>query len=323
MITDIIELLRYIWFEGIVRPASYLVDPARRISIFYLFISLLIALSVYKISFGKTISESFKILFSRKIWLSESAKIDYFLYFIIGIFKAVFVLPFLSFGILGALKLGLFLSSYTGAFRLPVPVAAVAYPIILFLVKDFFVYLTHYALHRVPILWEFHKVHHSAETMTPFTLYRLHPVEMIINNFQGMAAFILVTGLFDAVCDVLPGRALFLGVNVFSLIFFVMGANLRHSHVPFRYPAFLEKIFMSPYQHQIHHDIRPKYCHSNFGSRLSLWDNIFGTLHLSEELSPEEIKFGLPYGELSGKENTLKNNLLNPFKVMFGIKRHL
>ena len=34
-------------------------------------------------------------------------------------------------------------------------------------------------MHRVP-LWAFHQVHHSAETMTPFTIFRTHPVEGVI-----------------------------------------------------------------------------------------------------------------------------------------------
>ena len=40
--------------------------------------------------------------------------------------------------------------------------------------------LSHYALHRVPALWEFHKVHHSAEVMTTLTELRQHPVENLL-----------------------------------------------------------------------------------------------------------------------------------------------
>ena len=38
----------------------------------------------------------------------------------------------------------------------------------------------HYGFHKVPALWEFHKVHHSAEVMTTLTELRQHPVEIIV-----------------------------------------------------------------------------------------------------------------------------------------------
>ena len=126
------------------------------------------------------------------------------------------------------------------------------------------------------------------------TLYRMHPVEMILQNLQGFLAFVLVTGVFYYCNNTVLVRATILGVNAFSFVFFVAGANLRHSHVPLRYPKLLEHVFMSPYQHQMHHDKKGKFCHSNYGSRLALWDFMFGTLHTSDELPLEKRQFGLP-----------------------------
>ena len=40
---------------------------------------------------------------------------------------------------------------------------------------DFAVFYFHLLQHRIPFLWELHKVHHSAEVLTPLTVYRLHP----------------------------------------------------------------------------------------------------------------------------------------------------
>ena len=46
----------------------------------------------------------------------------------------------------------------------------------------------HYAFHKIPALWEFHKVHHSAEVMTTLTELRQHPVEIIaFMNWIGLA----------------------------------------------------------------------------------------------------------------------------------------
>ena len=62
------------------------------------------------------------------------------------------------------------------------------------------------------------------------------------------------------------------------------GANLRHSHVKLKYPSFLEYIFISPHQHQIHHSDNPIHFNKNMGSKLAIWDWLLGTLVLSLSL---------------------------------------
>ena len=47
---------------------------------------------------------------------------------------------------------------------------------------DAALWFTHWLFHVVPELWEFHKVHHSAEVMTPITAARMHPVEEIVDQ---------------------------------------------------------------------------------------------------------------------------------------------
>ena len=79
----------------------------------------------------------------------------------------------------------------------PVIVATVSYTIFLFILDDFSRYITHRALHQITILWAFHKVHHTAEHLTPFTVFRTHPVEAWIFSIrsalvQGIAISIFV-----------------------------------------------------------------------------------------------------------------------------------
>jgi len=54
----------------------------------------------------------------------------------------------------------------------------------------------------------------------------------------------------------------------------------------------LERIFISPKQHQIHHSTNPKHFDSNFGVSLSLWDGLIGTRYYSKD-SQEKLRFGL------------------------------
>lgn len=63
----------------------------------------------------------------------------------------------------------------------PLPAwANITVPVVLYLALELGYWIGHWLMHRVPFLWEFHKVHHSAEIMTPLTEWRQHPVEFLV-----------------------------------------------------------------------------------------------------------------------------------------------
>jgi sterol desaturase/sphingolipid hydroxylase (fatty acid hydroxylase superfamily) len=155
-------------------------------------------------------------------------------------------------------------------------------------VDDFSRFALHAAMHRVPFLWRLHSTHHSATTLTPFTVFRVHPVESGIYFFRAFITFSLVTGVFVW----LFGRHLSIidvvGVNAIGFIANAAFANLRHSHVWVGFGR-LEHYFVSPAQHQLHHST--DLCRGNYGSVLSIWDRLAGTLELSGKRRP--LTFGL------------------------------
>ena len=51
---------------------------------------------------------------------------------------------------------------------------------LLFITYEFAYYVDHYLNHKIPFLWEFHKVHHTAEVLTPLTVFRVHPIDTLI-----------------------------------------------------------------------------------------------------------------------------------------------
>ena len=59
---------------------------------------------------------------------------------------------------------------------LPAYVPRIVITLMLFLAYELGYYFNHWLSHKVPMLWEFHKVHHSAEVLTPLTNFRVHPV---------------------------------------------------------------------------------------------------------------------------------------------------
>ena len=56
----------------------------------------------------------------------------------------------------------------------------IGYTLLSVIAVDIGIYLSHRAQHHIPILWEFHKVHHSAEKMTTMAQFRMHPVDLFI-----------------------------------------------------------------------------------------------------------------------------------------------
>jgi len=149
----------------------------------------------------------------------------------------------------------------------------------------------HYLFHVVPSLWEFHKVHHSAEVMTTFTELRQHPVEIIaVTNAEA-----LCTGLVFGAMTYAFGAGVrpftLLNGNIALMLFLMTIGHLRHSHMWIPFTGWLGKLLQSPAHHQIHHSDNPRHFNMNLGYSLALWDWLFGTLYLPTE--KETIRFGV------------------------------
>lgn len=305
-LADIVDMI----IDGLKMPFHYLVDPDKRIHWLYVLTSALLAYYVYRKARVK--SSFWHFLFNKDIWWSRSALVDYGLVFFNGLVKVFLVAPYLIFG--------LYLAFYTNEWLIDLfgyPESGMSfgwtlflYTLTLTLVGDFATYVVHYLMHRIPLLWEFHKIHHSATVLNPVTQYRIHPIELLINNAKGIVVFGLVMGLFDYWSANEIDKMTFMGANVFSFVFLAFGANLRHSHVRLKYFNFLEYVFISPYQHQIHHSDNPVHFNRNMGAKLAIWDWIFGTLVRSEEA--EDIHFGLGEKEVP-RYDSLWKNLYRPF----------
>jgi sterol desaturase/sphingolipid hydroxylase (fatty acid hydroxylase superfamily) len=159
------------------------------------------------------------------------------------------------------------------------------------LAYEFGYWSAHYVFHAFPALWEFHKVHHSAEVMTTFTEMRTHPVEIIA--FMNVIAFFTgnVFGIMTYVFG--PGVHAFtlLNLNIGLMAFLLTIGHLRHSHLWIAFTGFAGKLLQSPAHHQIHHSDQPRHFNKNLGFALSIWDWAFGTLYVPEHY--EKITFGV------------------------------
>ena len=304
--------------EGILLAFFYLLNGDKRIFVGYLFSAGLLAWYVYLKRPLKKRTGFFLYLFHPKIWNSRSARVDYGLWILNGVVKVMWIAPYLVLGLYLAHYVNEYMAFFLGykesygVSEWPLISILLLYTFTLVLVGDFLSYAVHWCFHYIPFLWEFHKTHHSATVLNPMTQYRLHPVELIANNIRGIVTFGLVTGFFDYFSSQSISKLTFIGANVFSIVFLAWGSNLRHSHVKLRYFHFLEKFFISPVQHQIHHSTNPKYFNKNLGAKFAIWDALFGSLVRSKELESSTIRFGL--GKESREYHTLWGSLWCPLR---------
>lgn len=254
-----------------------------------------------------------RVAFSRKAWGHPSSIVDYKLFLFASMFFATGVGGF--FGTSAATSAGVhsLLGAIFGPARLSdgASVPATAFlAVSLILSYDLGYWFAHWLMHRVPLLWEFHKVHHSAEVLTPLTEYRQHPVELLwFPVFAGMG-----TGFVYAVAGYLFGKGAeplpLFWINSLMIVFMATFLHLRHTQLWLPARGWLGHLVQSPAHHQIHHSTNPKHFDKNLGLCLSLWDWAFGTLYVPEER--EELEFGL--GAESHEHDGLLSTLWLPFK---------
>lgn len=262
--------------------------------------SVLIAVVIYVLAArrGGAVPESlFAYLFPRAIWRQRSAKVDVAFALVNQALLPLWALavligpPTLAGPVHDLLVEG-------GLFPPPLPLTWLTLGGIVlgsFLVADFTLFFGHWLQHRVGLLWEFHKVHHSAEVLTPVTALRMHPVDTIVATTLIAVGLGLFNGLVTALVDGAPNHWWLLGGNIVFLAFYAAAYHLRHSHIWLAYPVWLGRWLISPAQHQIHHSSEPRHWDRNMGFVLAVWDRLFGTLYVPQ--GREHFPLGLTDGE--------------------------
>ncbi|MGI9381308.1 MAG: creatininase family protein [Methyloligellaceae bacterium] len=296
------EFLQSISSQTLVQWSAILI-PNQRIHILYLLSAFVLAfvsyLSLRALEANKrpdNVQQSFlKYVFDVRVYMHRSSIQDYKYFLING---------FIYYGILTQLLIGMptfsnlfieLLESGLGPMTTPLfevtPFWVVCYTLVAVLTFDFAVYLLHYLHHRFSFFWEFHKVHHSAEELNPMTLFRMHPVDLFLTGLgvTVLSAFAYALFFYMSGKELSPYTLLNLNVVVFA--FYIMGYNLRHSHIWLNYPTWLSYVFISPAQHQIHHSRDPIHFDKNLGLIFSFWDYLFGTLYIPRRY--EKLSFGL------------------------------
>lgn len=163
--------------------------------------------------------------------------------------------------------------------------------VILFLAYELGYWFNHYISHRIPFLWEFHKVHHSATVLTPVTSIRVHPVyAMIFANILAISTAI-ANGFSNYFFGDTSYQYALSDTNIILVLFIHTYVHLQHTHLWIPVRGVLGRIVMSPAHHQVHHSTNPAHFNKNMGSCLALWDWMFGTLYVPSK-EREKLSFG-------------------------------
>jgi len=152
--------------------------------------------------------------------------------------------------------------------------------IMMFVVADFIQWNIHRLLHRVPWLWEFHKIHHSIKEMGFAGHLRFHWMETVVyKSIQYIPLAMMGFGIAD-----------FFIIHIIAVAI----GHLNHANLGWDYGP-LKYVFNNPKMHIWHHAKEMPSQHPfgmNYGLSLSIWDYLFNTAYVPR--SGRDIVLGFP-----------------------------
>lgn len=172
-------------------------------------------------------------------------------------------------------------------------------------VIDFTLYLQHFLLHRVPVLWRLHRTHHSDHEFDFTTGVRFHPFEALYST----------TVLLGTILALGPPPAAVLASQLLTVaVAFAAHANIR---IPSSIDRVVRLLVVTPDMHRIHHSQDVGEGNSNFSNTLPWWDHLFGTYVDQPAAGHDGMVFGV--AELSERKHlTLPWMLVQPFLSIKG-----
>lgn len=162
--------------------------------------------------------------------------------------------------------------------HLPFKENSVVFYFIAIIALDFSNFIYHYLMHKIPVCWRFHQVHHSDMEVDISTTFREHPGE----TFLRVSFFILTVYL--------------LGISPWIIIIFQLLESISNiiSHSSIKLPEkvdrYVSMVFVTPNSHSIHHHYRLPQTDTNYGDILSIWDHLFRT---ASRMSQKDIIYGI------------------------------
>ncbi len=183
---------------------------------------------------------------------------------------------------------------------------ALSAQVLFFLIThDFYIYCFHRFQHNSKWFWRVHEAHHSNMQIDWLAGSRSHAFEILINQTIEFAPIILLgaapqVAIFKGMIDAMWGMYIHSNINVRS--------------------GKLQYVINGPEMHRWHHAADEEAHNKNFGTKLALWDWIFGTAFLPTNRKPSGYGLGDPNYPLSTDQTPLVERIVDDTQAY--IKQH-
>lgn len=169
------------------------------------------------------------------------------------------------------------------------------------LALDFSSWLVHLVMHKVPLLWRFHLIHHSDNNVDVTTGLRHHPGDSLLR------------GIFFLLLIFISGAPMY-SVMIYQTLV-VLATAFTHANIslPKGVDKALSYVLVSPNMHKVHHHWVQPYTDSNYGAVFSIWDRLFSTF---TTLDPKKIKYGLDKYYPNEKDEDFIALMKRPFQKL-------
>jgi len=143
---------------------------------------------------------------------------------------------------------------------------------------DGWMYAWHRANHAIPVLWRFHRMHHTDRHVDVTSATRFHLGEHIASAVLRLGVIALA------------------GIEVWHLVIYdtlvIAITQFHHADISLgRWDRPLRWLIVTPYMHKVHHSDWQPETDSNYSVVLSIWDRLAGTFRM--RVHPRTIVFGL------------------------------
>ncbi|MEI9943791.1 MAG: sterol desaturase family protein [Chitinophagaceae bacterium] len=169
------------------------------------------------------------------------------------------------------------------------------------LALDFSSWLVHFVMHKSPVLWRFHIIHHSDMNVDVTTGLRHHPGDSILR------------GIFFILLIFISGAPMY-SVMIYQTLV-VISTAFTHANIrlPKRIDNALSYLFVSPNMHKVHHHWKQPFTDSNYSAVFSIWDRLFGTY---KKMDPKDIRYGIDRHYPHEKDEDFLHLMKSPFRKL-------
>jgi sterol desaturase/sphingolipid hydroxylase (fatty acid hydroxylase superfamily) len=166
------------------------------------------------------------------------------------------------------------------------------------LALDFSSWWVHWVMHRQPLLWRFHLIHHSDSKVDVTTGLRHHPGDSLLR------------GVFFILFIFISGAPMYAVMIYQTLVVAFTAFTHANISLPVAIDKWLSYLLISPNMHKVHHHRLQPYTDSNYGAIFSIWDRLLGTF---SHLPMQDIRYGIDRYYPAEKDEELGTLLKKPF----------